>query len=155
MGQSPIPEYSKLYNEFEELGATVLITSPGFETSDETCLCKVYCIYLAGNIQQASPYVLTHSAIRPIGQWDATAGWAGPYTNGANDRPIHQSGDHNNILILLFHTDLWNILRTHLQWNVKCFSLHWGIHRRRLVHFTTDTIGQSCCVLLHGHIPTG
>jgi len=34
--------------------------------------------------------VLTHSAIRPIGQWDATAGWAGPYTNGANDRPIAQ-----------------------------------------------------------------
>jgi len=27
---------------------------------------------------------------RPIGQWDATAGWAGPYTNGANDRPIEQ-----------------------------------------------------------------
>jgi len=45
---------------------------------------------------------------RPIGQWDATAGWASPYTNGANDRPIHQSGDHNNILILLFHTELWN-----------------------------------------------
>ena len=45
---------------------------------------------------------------RPIGQWDATAGWAGPYTNGANDRPIHQSSDHNNILILLFHTELWN-----------------------------------------------
>ena len=27
---------------------------------------------------------------RPIGQWDATAGWAGPYTNGANDHPIEQ-----------------------------------------------------------------
>ena len=27
---------------------------------------------------------------RPIGQWDATAGWAGPFTNGANDRPIEQ-----------------------------------------------------------------
>jgi len=27
---------------------------------------------------------------RPIGQWDATAGWAGPYTNGANYRPIEQ-----------------------------------------------------------------
>jgi len=29
-------------------------------------------------------YVLTHSAIRPSQQW------AGPYTNGANDRPIEQ-----------------------------------------------------------------
>jgi len=35
-------------------------------------------------------YVLTHSAIRPSQQWDATAGWAGPYTNGANDHPIEQ-----------------------------------------------------------------
>ena len=43
---------------------------------------------------------------RPVQQWGAVAGWAGPYTNRTNDRPIHQSGDHNNILVLLFHTEL-------------------------------------------------
>ena len=72
-------------------------------------LLEYFSYRLTGHVgQRVGGYVLTHSAIRPIGQWDATAGWAGPYTNGANDRPIHQSGDHNNILILLFHTELWN-----------------------------------------------
>ena len=34
-----------------------------------------------------------HPAIdRAIAEWDAIAGWAVLFTNGANDRPIHQSG---------------------------------------------------------------
>ena len=37
---------------------------------------------------------------RPICQWEATAGWAGPYTNGANDRPIEGMGPaHSPICI--------------------------------------------------------
>ena len=49
---------------------------------------------------------LTHTSIRPIDQWAATDGWAGPLINRTNGRPIHQwaqpthqSDGHNNILI--------------------------------------------------------
>jgi len=37
-----------------------------------------------------SEYVLTHTSIRPIDQWAAKDGWAGPPINRANGRPIHQ-----------------------------------------------------------------
>jgi len=64
------------------------------------------------HIRSASPNsciekhcVLTHSAIRPSQQWDATAGWAGPSPMALMTGPF---SDHNNILILLFHTELWN-----------------------------------------------
>jgi len=49
--------------------------------------------------------VLTHSAIRPIGQWDAIAGWDGPFTNRTSERPIeqwaqpiHQSAQYSGII---------------------------------------------------------
>ena len=49
---------------------------------------------------------------RAIPEWDAIAGWAVPFTNGANDGPAlavdHNNMRHNNILALLFHTELWN-----------------------------------------------
>ena len=48
--------------------------------------------------------VLTHTPIRPIHQWAAKDGWAGPPINRANGRPIHQWAQpthqydgHNNI----------------------------------------------------------
>ena len=51
---------------------------------------------------------------RAIAEWDAIAGWAVPFTNGANDGPFtnltgdHNNMRHNNILALLFHTELWD-----------------------------------------------
>ena len=51
---------------------------------------------------------LTHTSIRPIHQWDAKDGWAGPPINRANGRPIHQGAQpthqydgHNNILLII------------------------------------------------------
>ena len=56
-------------------------------------------IEIAGVQNFGGGYVLTHSAIRPSQQWDATAGWAGPYTNGANNRPIGLCVAYHKVII--------------------------------------------------------
>jgi len=64
--------------------------------------CQSVRVQLPSPASSAWLCALTHSAIRPSQQWDAIAGWDGPFTN------LH------NILVLLLHTKLFLLFRIQL-----------------------------------------